>query len=50
LKQGDNPKDFSTNIFRAKKYEVDYAAFVGRDLSLGSPIEKNPDLTQFRNY
>ena len=46
LNQGDNPKDFSTNVFRAKKYGKEYAAFKGRDLSSGSPIEKNPDLTQ----
>ena len=46
LSQGENPKDFSTNVFRAKKYGRKYAAFKGRDLSSGSPIEKNPDLTQ----
>ena len=44
LSQGENPKDFSTNVFRAKKYWKEYEVFKGRDLSSGSPIEKNPDL------
>ncbi len=49
LSQGDNPKDFSTNVSKAKKYGKEYAAFKGRDLSSGTPIEKNPDLMQCLN-
>jgi len=39
ISQGDNP---SSNItFRAFKYDPNYAAFVGKDLTPGSPIELN---------
>lgn len=40
----------STNItFRAIKYTPDYAAFTGRDLTPGAPIEGNPDLAPCNN-
>lgn len=32
-------------VFRAHKYPTDYAAFTGRDLTPGNPIELNPDLS-----
>jgi len=45
MSQGDNP-DFSANsIFRVKKYAPEYAAFNGKDLTPGLPIEINPDLS-----
>ena len=45
LYQGDAP--FSANVvFRAHKYEPNYAAFSGRDLTPRDPIELMPDLTQ----
>ncbi len=48
LSQGDDPEDntVNNNVFRVEKYASDYAAFVGRDLSPGPPIELDPDLTQ----
>ena len=36
-------------IFRAVKYAPEYAAFTGRDLTPGLPIEGNPDLTPCSN-
>ena len=36
----------STNLtFRANKYSRSYSAFTGRDVTSGSPIEGNPDLS-----
>jgi hypothetical protein len=49
LNQGDDPTllaNKSKSIFRVKKYTLDYAAFAGRDLTPGLPIETNPDLSQ----
>ena len=46
LNQGDDPASTSNSIFRAKKYSKEYAAFKGRNLTPGLPIEKNPDLTK----
>jgi hypothetical protein len=45
LSQGDSPIDFANIVFRAHKYAPDYAAFTGRDLTPGDPIELNPDLS-----
>ncbi|MEZ4857079.1 MAG: aryl-sulfate sulfotransferase [Gelidibacter sp.] len=45
LSQGDSPVDFANIVFRAYKYAPDYAAFTGRDLTPGNPIELNPDLS-----
>ncbi len=42
--QGDIAE--SNLIFRAFKYAPNYAAFDGRDLTPGNPIELNPDLSQ----
>ena len=36
-------------VFRALKYSPGYAAFVGRDLTPGQPIELNPDLSACNN-
>jgi len=49
LTQGDNPSDFVNTSFRALKYASNYAAFTGRDLTPGNPIELNPDLTACNN-
>lgn len=35
--------------FRAQKYPLDYAAFTGRDLTPGLPLETNPDLSACHN-
>ncbi|QRM88041.1 T9SS type A sorting domain-containing protein [Lacinutrix sp. WUR7] len=43
LSQGDTPSANFT--FRAKKFALDYPAFIGRDLTPGNPIELNPDLS-----
>ena len=43
--QGDDAGSFANATFRAIKYPLDYAAFTSRDLTPGSPIELNPDLT-----
>ena len=32
-------------MFKATKYSVDYAAFNGKDLTPGLPIELNPDIS-----
>lgn len=42
--QGDPPPNANLT-FRAEKYPTNYAAFDGRDLTPGDPIELNPDLT-----
>ena len=36
-------------VFRAIKYGTDYAAFTGRDLTPGQPLELNPDLSPCNN-
>lgn len=43
LNQGDTPPT-ANNIFRVLRYSPDYAAFNGKDLSPGLPIEQNPNL------
>ncbi len=43
LSQGDTPS--ANLVFRALKFPEDYAAFTGRDLTPGNPIELNPDLS-----
>lgn len=40
LSQGEDPADAKNIVFRAIKYPVDYKAFAGRDLTPGSPVEK----------
>jgi hypothetical protein len=49
LTQGDDPSTFSNATFRAIKYSPNYAAFTERNLTPGSPIELNPDLTPCNN-
>jgi hypothetical protein len=44
MSQGDNPFESGNTVFRANRYSPDYAAFVGRDLTPGNPIELNFDL------
>jgi len=39
MSQGDNPE--SNLTFRAFKYDPNYVAFVGKDLTPGNPIELN---------
>ena len=41
LSQGDSTEFVNNNLFRGKKYAVDYPAFTGRDLTPGDPIELN---------
>ena len=43
LTQGEAAQ--TNNVFRVKKYGLDYAAFTGRDLSPKPPIEKEYDLS-----
>lgn len=45
LAQGDTPAG-NRNVFRALKYLNNYAAFIGKDVTPGLPIEQNPDLTE----
>jgi Arylsulfotransferase (ASST)/Secretion system C-terminal sorting domain len=45
LSQGDNPFETGNIVFRAIRYPLNYAAFDGRDLTPGNPIELNPDLS-----
>lgn len=40
MSQGDLP--VSNDVFRAKRYQADFAGFVGKNLSPGDPIEFNP--------
>ncbi|GAB5565721.1 MAG: hypothetical protein Wins2KO_27840 [Winogradskyella sp.] len=42
--QGDDSNTFQNYSFRANKYPTDYAAFTGRDLTPGDPIELNFNL------
>jgi len=44
LTQGVNPVPVNS-IFRAIRYATDYAAFTGKDVTPGNPIELNPDLS-----
>ena len=46
--QGDTQPNANLT-FRAEKYPITYAAFVGRDLTPSDPIELNPDLTPCNN-
>ncbi len=41
--QGDMPPP-NNFAFRATKYSPSYGAFIGRDLTPGSPLETNPDI------
>jgi hypothetical protein len=43
LSQGDAP--IAPLVFRAHKFSVDYAAFQGKDMTPGNPIELNFDLS-----
>ena len=45
MTQGDDPDTFSNNTFRVTSYSPQYAAFSGRTLTPGSPIELNPNLS-----
>ena len=40
LTQGNTPAQNA--VFRCTQYPVDYPAFIGRDLTVGAPIELNP--------
>ena len=42
LSQGDPPGNINSRFFRGRRYAPDYAAFDGRDLTPGAPIEANP--------
>ena len=42
LSDGDNPGASQTRVFRALRYEPNYPAFTGRDLTPQGPIELNP--------
>ncbi|WP_296346955.1 aryl-sulfate sulfotransferase [Winogradskyella sp.] len=42
--QGEDSNTFQNYSFRANKYPTDYAAFTGRDLTPGDPIELNFNL------
>ncbi|MFD2915390.1 aryl-sulfate sulfotransferase [Psychroserpens luteus] len=46
--QGDIPNT-SGILFRAIKYALDFPAFAGRELTPGTPIELNPDLSACEN-
>ena len=41
ISQGSTP--FANDVFRATRYDEDYAAFHGRDLTPGEPLEADPD-------
>jgi len=43
LSQGDNPLTQTRILFRAFKYAPTYAAFTGKTLTPGNPIELNPN-------
>jgi hypothetical protein len=45
LSQGDTPAIGTNIVFRAIKFPEDYAAFVGKDLTPGDPIELNFDIS-----
>ncbi len=42
LSDGDDPTQSATRMFRTLRYEPDYQAFDGRDLTPQGPIELNP--------
>jgi Arylsulfotransferase (ASST)/Secretion system C-terminal sorting domain len=44
LSQGDDPQFSSNWVFRATKYGANYAAFSGKTLTSGNPVELNPSL------
>lgn len=43
MTQGDDPSIQTRVLFRAHKYPLDYAAFAGKTLTPGNPIELNPN-------
>jgi len=43
MTQGDDPSIQTRILFRAHKYPLDYAAFTGKTLTPGNPIELNPN-------
>ncbi len=45
LSQGDDPQFSSNWVFRATKYGANYAAFNGKTLTPGNPVELNPSLS-----
>lgn len=47
--QGDPSPPPNNFAFRATKYDPNYSAFTGRDLTPGEPLETNPDLTACNN-
>ena len=47
LTQGDTPS--SNLVFRANKYAPSYSAFIGKDLTPGTPIELNSNLNNCNN-
>lgn len=44
LSQEDSPAGINSRFFRARRYDPNYAAFDGRDLTPSAPIENNPIL------
>lgn len=49
LSQGQDASSVTNQTFRAIKYPTNYAAFNGRELIAGDPIESNPDLSACEN-
>ncbi|MBU2928733.1 aryl-sulfate sulfotransferase [Winogradskyella psychrotolerans] len=47
--QGSSPSSYPNVSFRALKYDVDYPAFSGRDITPRDPIEFDPNLTLCKN-
>lgn len=47
--QGEDPSSYPNSTFRGIKYGTDYAAFIGKDVTPGNPIELNPDVTECNN-
>ena len=47
--QGADPSTFTNTTFRGIKYAPEYAAFTGKDLTPGDPIEINPDVSACYN-
>lgn len=45
MTQGDDPDTVNNNTFRVTRYSTSYAAFNGRSLTPGLPIETNPNLS-----
>ena len=46
LSQGDDPSIVNNTVFRAKKFDADYPAFINRNLTPNLQIEQNPDASQ----